>query len=203
MASGGEQDVVVTVTNKNEPGSVTFTQLQAQATRPLMAEYDDDDKPKDPTWQWSLGSSADGPWTEISGATSADRAPSEDDIGSWLQATVSYTDSFGAMSASGAIGPVVDETLSNAPPSFSGLDDDDDTTGVQIEIDFNENAEGDIGDPLTATDADGDPRLYTITGGLDADCFGIAETSGQLSLSGKRNFESATAACKTGGDASD
>ena len=36
---------------------------------------------------------------------------------------------------------------------------------VQIALEFDENAEGNIGDPLTATDADGDPRLYTITGG--------------------------------------
>ena len=198
-ANGGTLDVAVTVTNVNEPGSVTFTQLQAQATRPLMAEYDDDDNAEDPTWQWSSGPSAEGPWTEIDGATSADRDPTDDDIGSWLLATVSYTDSFGAQTAMAAIGPVVDETLANAGPSFSALDDDEDTADVQIELEFDENADGNIGDPLTATDADGDPRLYTITGGLDADCFGIGETSGQLSLSGERDFETPATACKTGG----
>ena len=200
-ANGGTLDVAVTVTNLNEPGSVTFTQVQAQATRPLMAEYDDDDKAKDPTWQWSSGPSAEGPWTEIDGATSSDRDPTDDDIGSWLLATVSYTDSFGAQTASEAIGPVAGETLSNAAPSFSALDDDEDTAGVQIELEFDENADGNIGDPLTATDADGDPRLYTITGGLDADCFGIGETSGQLSLSAERDFETPATACKTGGTA--
>ena len=201
-ALGGDLDVAVTVINVNEPGMVTFTQLQAQATRPLMAEYDDDDNPEDPTWQWSRGSSATGPWTELDGETSADRAPTDDDIGSWLLATVSYTDSYGAQTASEAIGPVVDETLANAAPSFSGLDEDeDDSNGVQIDLEFDENADGNIGDPLTATDADGDPRLYTITGGLDADCFGIGETSGQLSLSAERDFETVTTACKTGGDA--
>ena len=70
-----------------------------------------------------------------------------------------------------------------------------------IELEFDENAEGNIGDPLTATDADGDPRLYTITGGLDEDCFGIGETSGQLSLGAERDFESPATACKTGGTA--
>ena len=201
VASGGEQAVEVEVVNVNEDGKVTFTQLQAQATRDLMAKFSDDDGKDDPTWQWSLGASAEGPFTAIDGATSADREPSEDDIGMWLQATVSYTDSFGATSASGEIGPVVGETLANAAPSFSALDDDDDAGGVQIELEFGENSKGNIGDPLTATDANGDPRLYTITGGLDKDCFGIGETSGQLSLGGERNFEAPTAACKTGGDA--
>ena len=199
VASGGEQDVVVTVMNINEPGSVSFDQLQAQATRDLTASYKDDDKPKDPTWQWSRGPSADGPWTEIAGATSADRAPDEDDIGNWLLATVSYTDSFGAQTASDDIGPVAGETLANAAPSFSALDDDDVAAGVQIDLEFGENSKGSIGDPLAAKDANGDPRLYTTTGGADEDCFGIGETSGQLSLSGERNFESPNTACKTGG----
>ena len=200
VASGGEQPVEVEVINLNEDGSVSFTQLQAQTTRDLMAKFSDDDGKDDPTWQWSRGASAEGPFTAIDGATSSDREPGEDDIGMWLQATVSYTDSFGATSASGEIGPVVGETLANAAPSFSALDDDDDAGGVQIEFKFGENGKGKIGDPLTATDANGDPRLYTITGGADKDCFGIGETSGQLSLNDKRNYEAPLAACETGGD---
>ena len=98
---------------------------------------------------------------------------------------------FGAQTASGVIGPVVEETLANTAPSFAGLDEDDDVTGVQIELEFGENSKGSIGDPLTAKDDDGDPRLYSISGGLDADCFSIGETSGQLSLSGERDFENA------------
>ena len=199
-ALGGDLDVAVTVNNLNEPGKVTFTQLQAQTTRDLEAKYTDDDKPEDPTWQWSRGPSSDGPWTEIDGATSADRQPTEDDTGRWLLATVSYTDSFGAQTAMAAIGPVVDETLANAAPSFAAHDEDeDDANGVGIELDFNENADGNIGDPLTATDADGDPRLYTISGGLDEECFSIGNTSGQLSLNDERDFETPTTACETGG----
>ena len=201
VASGGKQPVEVEVINLNEDGKVTFTQLQAQATRDLMAKFTDDDGEDDPTWQWSRGDSAEGPFTAISGATSADRSPTEDDLDMWLQATVSYTDSFGSASASGVIGPVVEETLANAAPSFSAHDDDDDTSGVQIALTFGENKKGKIGDPLTATDANGDPRLYTKTGGADAACFSIGETSGQLSLNAERNFESPLAACETGGAA--
>ena len=144
--------------------------------------------------------SAEGPWTEITGATSNDRKPGEDDIGSWLLATVSYTDSFGAQTASEPIGPVVGETLSNAPPSFAGLDDDDDMDGVQIEREINEDTKGNIGDPLAAKDDDGDPRLYTITGGADEKCFSIDNKSGQLSLNAERDYETPVTACETGGD---
>ena len=199
VASGGEQAVEVEVRNLNEAGVVKFTQLQAQITRDLEASFTDDDGEDDPTWQWSRGESAEGPFTAIDGATSADRSPTDDDLGMWLQATVSYTDSFGATSADGVIGPVVGETLANAAPTFSALDDDDDVAGVQIKRTKPENTKGNIGDPLTARDANGDPRLYTVTGGLDKDCFSIGETSGQLSLNANRNFEAPTAACKTGG----
>ena len=201
VASGGEVDVVVTVVNINEDGSVNFTQLQAQATRSLAASYSDDDKPEKPSWQWSRGASADGPWTDIDGATSSDRMPDEDnDVGNWLRATVSYTDSFGAQTASGVIGPVMTETLSNAPPSFSSHDEDDITAEVQVTRSKGENSKGNLGEPIAATDANGDPRLYTISG-ADADCFSIGKTTGQLGLSAERNFESPTAACKDGGTA--
>ena len=198
-ASGGELDVEVTVTNVNEPGSVSFDQLQAQSTRTLVASFKDDDGKDKPTWQWSRGSSASGPWTAIEGATSSDRTPDEDDdAGSWLRATVSYTDSFGAQTAERAIGPVVTETLSNAAPSFSGLDEDDITAEVQVKREVDENEKGTLGEPITATDANGDPRQYTI-GGADEDCFSIDGTSGQLSLSAERDFESAATPCKDGG----
>ena len=202
VASGGEVDVVVTVVNINEDGSVNFTQLQAQATRSLAASYSDDDKPEKPSWQWSRGESADGPWTDIDGATSSDRMPDEDnDVGNWLRATVSYTDSFGAQTASGVIGPVMTETLSNAPPSFSSHDEDSITNGVQVKRSKGENSKGNLGEPIAATDANGDPRLYTKSG-ADADCFSIGKTTGQLGLSAERNFESPTAPCKDGGDSS-
>ena len=200
-ALGGDLDVAVTVTNVNEAGSVSFSRLQAQETRSLVASYKDDDAPLgNSTWQWSRGSSAAGPFEPIDGATSSDRTPNADDLGNWLRATVSYTDSYGAQTASNEIGPVVGETLANAAPSFSGQDEDDDTAGAQVTRSVNENAKGNLGEPITATDADGDPRKYSL-GGADKDCFGIGETSGQLSLSAERNFEDTDDPCKEGGTA--
>ena len=53
----------------------------------------------------------------------------------------------------------------------------------------NENAKGDLGDPIAATDADGDGAAVHAYGGDDEDCFSIGDTSGQLSLNAERDFE--------------
>ena len=55
-ASGGTQDVEVTVTDEDELGKVTFSQPQPQATRDLTATLKDEDVPlENPRWQWSRG----------------------------------------------------------------------------------------------------------------------------------------------------
>ena len=74
VASEGKLDVVVTVTNVNEDGEVTFTRPQPQATRPLLAKFTDEDGREGPSWQWSRGPEAGGPWTAIEGATTASRS---------------------------------------------------------------------------------------------------------------------------------
>ena len=74
VASGGEQEVAVTVTDVDEPGSVSFDQPQPQATRGLKASFSDDDGEESPSWQWSRGASAEGPWTDIQGAITATRS---------------------------------------------------------------------------------------------------------------------------------
>ena len=203
--TSAEQAVEVTVTDVDEDGSVTFTQVQPQDTVSLTAELSDDDGVKSTpakTWQWSRGPSATGPWTDIAGATKAKRTPVTDDVGNYLRAVVSYTDSFGAKTAEGVTDyPVEAETKSNAAPSFADLDEVDGTTGVQITRDANENTKGNLGDPLTATDADNDILRYSITGGSDKDCFSIDKTSGQLSLNAERDFETPTAECKKDGGA--
>ena len=192
-ASGGSQAVEVTVTNVNEDGMVEFTQPQPQVSREIVASFDDDDGDKDPTWQWSMGPSMEGPWTDIAGQTKANRNPTEDEIGSYLRATVSYTDSFGAQTASGVTeNPVEARTLANAMPDFGDIDP----------IPVNENMVGAIGDPVTASDDDNDVLLYAFgsVDGDDADTdpdpndnglFSIHPRTGQLSITGEDglNFE--------------
>ena len=189
MASDGELDVVVTVTNVNESGKVTFTQPQPQVTRDLMAKLVDNDGTMDLTWQWSRGSSADGPWAAIAGATTASRSPVAADVGSYLQATATYTDSFGAQTVSGVAGNAVEtRTLANAAPKFPDIDP----------IEAKEGVKGAIGDPITATDADNDHLLYD-KGEVDEDdepgadandnaLFNVS-SGGQISLKDELDYE--------------
>ena len=157
LASGGSQDVAVTVTNENEPGKVTFDQPQPQATRDLKASVSDEDGNEGPSWQWSRGSAMDGPWTDIDGATTAARNPTAADIGSYLRATVTYEDSFGSQTVSGVTANAVEaRTLANAGPKFPDKVDP---------ISVNENVTGAIGDPIIATDANNDVSALLDSGG--------------------------------------
>ena len=120
VASGGMQEVAVTVTNVDEAGSVSFDQPQPQATRALKASFSDDDGEDSPSWQWSSGPSAEGPWTDIQGAITAARKPTAGDVGNYLRATVTYEDTFGEKTVSGVTDqPVEPKTLANAAPEFS------------------------------------------------------------------------------------
>ena len=207
VASGGKQAVEVEVTDVDEAGKVTFTRPQPQVDRPLMAKGGAASDPdggidvSESTWQWSRGPSADGPWTDIEGgaAKRASRQPEEADIGMWLRATSSYSDKFGDKTVSGVTENFVEErTLANSRPSFGDLDDsDEETAGIQVARNLNENADGAFGDPIVATDGDNDVLLYSVDSGLDRDIdddatFSINDRTGQLSVKKDGlNFESA------------
>ena len=199
VASGGEQDVVVTVTDVDEPGEVTFTQRQPQVSRGLaaMGPGDPDNGVDDESWQWSRGPEAGGPWTDIEGATSPSRKPIAADLGMYLRATVTYIDVHGAQEVSGVTARVEPRTLANAAPSFDDLDEDDNAAnGTQVTRSVNENAKGDIGEPVMATDADNDVLLYSLVNTPDRDDddnarFKIDPDSGQISVVEGLNFEAA------------
>ena len=183
-ANQASHKVAVTVTNVNEDGSVDFDQPQPQVTRNLKATFSDQDGDDMPTWQWAMGPTDEGPWTDIAGATMSARKPTAGEAESYLRATVTYMDSFGEQMASGVTeNPVEDRTLANAPPKFK----DD------IVVEANENQTGDIGDPVLASDGDNDELLYEL-GTLTDDqgaavandnaLFDIGKRSGQLSIKG-------------------
>ena len=91
--------------------------------------------------------------TDIAGATTTSRTPDGDDVGMYLRATVTYTDTHGDQSASAATdNPVEPKTVANTAPEF----DADEIDAIPV----NENVKGDIGEPIMATDADNDVLLY-------------------------------------------
>ena len=63
-------------------------------------------------------------------------------------------------------------TPTNNAPVFS-------SSSVALDLAENTAADQDVGAAVTATDADGDTLAYTL-GGIDADSFGIGETTGQI-----------------------
>ena len=76
----------------------------------LTASLTDPDSPvSGMSWQWARASSATASGTPISGATSASYTPVQADVGSYLRATVTYTDAQGPnQSASGVTTNAVD-----------------------------------------------------------------------------------------------
>ena len=109
--------VTVTVTNMDEPETLTLDKLQPKVDVQLTATLTDPDgRPgaalpitetdltdSPTTWQWARSSSRNGPWTDIkarvaSGDITAITSntniytPGPDDVDSYLRATASYTD---------------------------------------------------------------------------------------------------------------
>ncbi len=190
-ALGGDLDVVVTVTDVDEDGSVSFDKPQPQATRELTASLDDDDGTDKPSWSWSKSmdaNAADADWMSISG-TSAKRTPTAEDVGYYLRATVTYEDKHGTKTVSGVTDNAVEEeTLSNAKPDFGDIDP----------LELNENVSGNLGDPILASDADGDELQLALDGTTgDNSLFGY-NASGQLSVKGEDGLNYETEVTRLG-----
>ena len=105
--AGGEmatQDVTVTVTNVEEPGTVTLMPASPRVGTEISAALTDPDNVTagTVTWQWSQSMTMDGSFTDIDMATSMTYTAVADDEGYYLKATASYTDGHGSdKSASG------------------------------------------------------------------------------------------------------
>ena len=205
--------VTVTITNEQEPGTVELTQPQPQVGQSVGTVLEDDDGV--PTagvmWEWAM--SADKvTWEDIDGAESADYTPQPGDVGMYLRATATYDDAAapdddsatrdmneGLVSTSDDTG--ISENTVRGDPSANAaavFPDEVDPAGEAdpIAISIPENSTGAIGDPVTATDADNDIRLYTlddvtVTAGL----FEIDARSGQISVTAGTvlNFSTDTA----------
>ena len=179
-------EVTITVGNVDEKGTVTLSTVQPIAGIPLTATLDDRDDVDlvSVTWSWRRAQSRNAPGTLISGATAATYTPVAADVGLFVRATASYTDGEGpdksARSGTGnRVGPA--RVGPNERPEFPS------NTAAR---DVNENtvAGVNIGEPVAATDPEGD----TLTYSLDADgaaSFDIVATTGQLRTKAALDFE--------------
>ncbi len=166
--------VTVTITNIDEAGTVTLpgTMTAGQAVTATLTDHDGTTSSE--SWQWSRSDTAGGTFTPISGATSNPYTPVAADVGKYLKATASYTDPHGpGKSATSAASSQV--AVGNRDPSFPSTE-----TGMRS---FPENSGMGlyIGDPVSATDDDGDSLEYSLSG-PDASSFHILGGSGQIFL---------------------
>ena len=203
------RDVAVTVTNVEEDGTVTLSNLQPEDGTPITATLKDPDGGvTSVTWQWFWGSSASVAGTDnvIRTATSDTYTPVLQDVRNYLRATATYTDN--------AMNPA-DRPKDTTTPNGDGIsenavqakDENNEApllpdVGQTREIDENSPLGTAVGDPVTATDDEGvvgdsnnpsrtDTLTYTL-GGHDTGSFAIDEESGQIRVGAgtKLDYES-------------
>ena len=204
----GVQVVTITVENVEEPGGVTLSSVQPATGIPLTALLSDPDVVKGSVaWQWARRETNRGNFVDIDGATSSiytpimDDDPSTDedesDVGYFLRAMATYRDKQSEDDNAATTDTVEGQrTMSqisesavrvtpdvNDPPEFE-------TDMVDREVDENESADGNVGEPVKATDPDKDTLSYSLSG-PDKGAFKIDQKSGQIKVGSgtKLNFE--------------
>ncbi len=164
-------DVVVTVTNVNEDGTVTITPSgQPRVGVELTASVTDEDgTPTAVTWQWARSADGSTGWGDV-GATSATYTPVEGDVGNFLRATASYTDPQGSGKSADAVtsaavqaDTVIDNngvlsfapgrSIVGSPVSVSIDDPDGGVTGISWEWARGSSASGSFSSISDATSA--------------------------------------------------
>ena len=189
------ENVTVTVTNVDEPGTITLSSLQPQAGVDLTAALTDPDgTPSGTELQWERSSRTSGPWNPIEDATAVTYQPVNADADYYLRMTAEYKDpestedtkmaqvvSANAVRAGTNVG--------NTDPAFKDAEDQDITT-ISREIAENTPAGQPVGNPVTATDENaGDILTYTLGGGDDEASFDIDVTNGQVMTKAALNQE--------------
>ena len=87
-------DVVVSVDDVDEPGSITLSSTLPVLDTVFEATLTDPDEILGERWEWMKSSSASGPWNGITGATSSSYTPTTGDVGDYLRVTLLYEDIF-------------------------------------------------------------------------------------------------------------
>ena len=168
-------DVTVTVTNVDEPGVVTLMPATAPVVGTAVAATldDPDGGAAGVTWQWYRVEALGEPM-EITDATGETYTPVDGDVGTRLQATATYTDAHGMQTKEQTTDGVV--VSRNTAPEFPATETGDRSVAENT-------AAGDnVGDPVTAMDADRDDTLTYALSGTDAASFDIDMGTGQITV---------------------
>ena len=194
QASDGNHTVTkpvrVSVTNREEFGSVSLSALQPQVGTPLVANLvDPDGKVADRRWTWWSSPNLSAPWESIDNTTESSYTPLPQDVDRYLQARVSYKDGHGSQpppAFATSDYQVRGEPATNQVPRFLSLEAV--TRNVEENVEENVRAPTAIGGPVSATDDDGDPLLYTLEG-PDAGHFELDRHTGLLRTRAHLDYE--------------
>ena len=195
-----ERDVVITVTNVEEDGTVTLLSVQPKIGVELIAEVTDlDGGVKDITWQWHRNldaAAADDTWQLIEDAKSKTYTPVADDAvvtgdspraAMFLRATAMYTDDKGMDTAMAVSANAVVVDYANRAPVFKPK-----PQSLSVMEDA---AAGAVVGQVEATDPNGDNLTYTL-GGTDAGKFMITsqddDTTGHVDEEGQITVKAGT-----------
>ena len=194
--------MTITVTNVDEMGMVTlWAGVDALTMAPQVGDtitgavMDPDGNPGDmlpitdmyptitgATWQWAKTKTPDmmESWMEITGATDAAYTVMDADEGYHLRVMATYTDAAGTDMAMVYSPATMMVTTMMTVPMF-------DSETATREVAENTEAGMDIGDPVTATDANGDALDYTLGGTYRS--FDIDTATGQLMTLAALDYE--------------
>ena len=166
-----EISVTVSVNNLDEAGTLTLSHGALRAGSALTASLQDPDGSiSNQTWQWSRASNP------ITGATGSSYTATTGDVGHVLNASVSYTDGHGPGKSAEAR---TASAVGNDAPAFPAQT-------ISRAIDENTPAGAAAGDPVTATDPNGDPLTYSMTG---APGFSMDRQTGQIRTASAMDHE--------------
>ena len=174
-------DVTITITNVDEPGTVTLSPTSPEVGTPVNAHLTDPDLFDSITgWSWHRSPDKISWGSPIAGAAGSAYTPVNANEGMYLQATVHYEDGHGGgKTATGVTDNQVPTT--NSQPAFS--------QNTFRSVDENTEAGQPIGDPVQATERQqGDTLTYSL-GGDDADSFDFTTSTGQLLTKEPLDFE--------------
>ena len=176
-------EVAITVTNVEEEGTLTMSTPQPHVGERLYAYLDDPDgEIVEGTWQWETSTDRSD-WVTTERVATGMFTPELTEIGSYLRATVWYTDGEGPDKRARVVSlNPVHELETNHAPTFPATE-----TGVR-EMAENTPPGVPIGNPFTAIDDHDHVLTYSLQG-ADAGSFEIGTTTGQLFTSAPLDHE--------------
>ena len=172
-AHGAQDSVTVTVNvlNVDEPGALRLDHGPLRSGTAVTAVLSDPDgNVSGQSWRWSR---SDNP---IAGAADSSYTATAEDVGHVLTAHVSYTDGHGPGKSAEAS---TASAVGNDAPAFPAQT-------ISRAIDENTPAGAAAGDPVTATDPNGDALTYSMTG---APGFSMDRQTGQIRTASAMDHE--------------